>query len=140
MMGPDVRGVPGEAADRFIPVDSRCRVRHTDGRVFAAGDATDLPLKHGSLAAQQADTAAAGIAHLAGVAPLADPPPLVLRGTLLTGKKSLYLEAYLVAGTSWRTQIHDEPPWGSDQLIVAEELGPYLATRPLDPSARPASP
>ena len=34
--------------------------------MFAAGDATDFPVKHGGLGAQQADTAAAGIAHLAG--------------------------------------------------------------------------
>jgi sulfide:quinone oxidoreductase len=140
MMGPNVRGVPGEAIDRFIPVDNRCRVLDTDGHVFAAGDATDLPLKHGSLAAQQADTAAAGVAHLAGVAPAADALPLVLRSTLLTGNKPLYLEAHLVAGTSWRAQIHDEPPWGSDQLVVADELGPYLANLSPDTSANPTAP
>ena len=34
--------------------------------VFAAGDATDFAVKHGGISAQQADTAAAGIGHLAG--------------------------------------------------------------------------
>ena len=35
--------------------------------VYAAGDAANLPLKHGGLGAQQADVAAAGIAAMAGV-------------------------------------------------------------------------
>lgn len=124
--GPDVRGIPGDALDRFIPIDEWCRIHHTDGHAFAAGDATDLPVKHGSLAAQQADTAAAGIAHLAGIGP--QPPPLrpVLRGTLLTGGAPLYLTAHLVAGTSWRAQLLSEPTWSTDQLVVADELASYL--------------
>ena len=86
IMGPNMRGIPGGGVDRFISVDQRCRVRHTDGHVFAAGDATDLPIKNGSLAAQQADTAAAGIAHLAGGGPAPAALRPLLRGTLLTGE------------------------------------------------------
>ena len=125
--GPNIRGLPGGAVDRFIPVDGHCRVIGTDGRVFAAGDATALPIKHGSLAAQQGDTAAAGIAHLAGAGPV--PPAFrpVLNGTLLIGGEPLYLTAHLVAGASWTGRIHTQPPWRSEQLLVAEELGPYLA-------------
>jgi sulfide:quinone oxidoreductase len=125
--GPNLRGIPGEAVDRFISVDRRCRVRNTDGRVFAAGDATDLPMKNASLAAQQADTAAAGIAHLAGAGPA--PPALrpVLYGTLLTGDKPLYLAAHLIAETGSRAQIPDQPPWPPDQLVFAEELTAYIA-------------
>jgi sulfide:quinone oxidoreductase len=126
IMGPNVRGVPGGAIDRFIPVDERCRVIGTDGRVFAAGDATALPVKHGSLAAQQGDTAAAGIAHLAGAGPAPTAFRPVLNGTLLTGDEPLYLTAHLVAGTSWTGQIHAQRPWRSKQIVVAEELGPYL--------------
>jgi sulfide:quinone oxidoreductase len=126
--GPNVRGLTGGADDRFIEVDEYCRVRDTDGRIFAAGDATDLRVKQGGLAAQQADTAAAGIAHLAGTAP----PPARLRaamqGALLTGRKPLYLTAYLIAGSGVRSEILDQPPWGSTQAIVAEELTAYLAT------------
>jgi NADPH-dependent 2,4-dienoyl-CoA reductase/sulfur reductase-like enzyme len=125
--GPNLRGIPGDAADRFISVDDRCRVRNTDGRVFAAGDATDLPIKNASLAAQQADTAAAGIAHLAGAGPAPPAVRPVLYGTLLTGDKPLYLAAHLIAGTGSRAQIHDQPPWRSDQLVFAEELTAYIA-------------
>ena len=138
--GPNLRGIPGDALDRFIPVDERCRVRDAGGHVFAAGDATDLPVKHGSLAAQQADTAAAGIAHLAGSGPA--PPALrpLLRGTLLTGDKPLYLEAHLIAGTGWRAQIYDQPPWRSEQLVVAEELAAYLENPPPHGSSHPPAP
>lgn len=125
--GPSLPGLPGDARDRFIPVDDRCRVRGTDGHVFAAGDATDLPVKHGSLAAQQADVAAAGIAHLAGAAPLPESFRPVLRGTLLTGDTPLYLEAQLIAGRGWKSEILSEPDWPSDQLVAAEELAAYLA-------------
>ena len=133
--GPNIRGIPGEATDRFLPVDDHCRVRGTDGRIFAAGDATDLPIKQGGVGAQQADTAAAGIAHLAGVgeAPAALRP--VIRGTLLTGREPLYLAAHLIAGQGWQATIHDQPPWPQDEKVVAEELGPYLSG--LEPAATP---
>jgi sulfide:quinone oxidoreductase len=138
--GPNLRGIPGEAIDRFISVDDRCRVRNTDGRVFAAGDVTDLPMKNASLAAQQADTAAAGIAHLAGAGPA--PPAFrpVLYGTLLTGDKPLYLAAHLIAGTGSRAQIHDQPPWPPDQLVFAEELTAYIAGLRPSGLASPAAP
>jgi sulfide:quinone oxidoreductase len=107
-------------------VDQYCRVRDTDGSIFAAGDATDLPVKQGGVGAQQADTAAAGIAHLAGVG---DPPtPLrpVIRARLLTGGDPLYLAAHLIAGRGWQAQVFDRPPWKLEQKVVAEELGAYL--------------
>ncbi|TAM68870.1 FAD/NAD(P)-binding oxidoreductase [Mycobacterium sp.] len=128
--GPNLPGVPGDARDRFIPVDEHCRVVGTDGHVFAAGDATDLTVKHGSLAAQQADTAAAGIAYLVDAVPAPEPFRPVLRGTLLTGDAPLYLQANLVAGTSWGAQLLTEPTWPSDQLVAAQELAAYLAEHP----------
>jgi sulfide:quinone oxidoreductase len=124
--GPNVRGMPGAGVDRFLDVDEYCRVRDTDGVIFAAGDATDLPVKQGGVGAQQADTAAAGIAHLAGVGDA--PPPLrpVIRARLLTGGPPLYLAAHLIAGRGWRAELFDRPPWRLEQKVVAEELGEYL--------------
>lgn len=136
--GPNVRGLPGDAVDRFLEVDEFCRVRDTDGRIFAAGDATDLRIKQGGLAAAQADTAAAGIAHLAGAAPRPAPFRAVMRGALLTGGKPLYLTAYLIGQAGVRAEVHAEPPWRSTELIVAEELTTYLATLTATP-ATPAS-
>jgi sulfide:quinone oxidoreductase len=134
--GPNVRGLPGNATDRFIEVDEYCRVPKSDGLIFAAGDATDLRIKHGGLGAQQADTAAAGIAYLAGAAPSPAPFRPVVQGAFLTGGKPLYLTAHLIDETGWRAEIHAQPPWQSDRAIVAEELTTYLTT--LQPSPPPA--
>jgi sulfide:quinone oxidoreductase len=120
--------VPGlPAGTRWsIPVDDRCVVQETSGRVFAAGDATDFAVKHGGIGAQQADTAAAGIAHLAGVGER--PPPLcpVIRGMLLTGARPLYFSARVIAGLGWRSEVYERPPWPAEEKVIAAELGPYL--------------
>lgn len=134
--GPNIRGIPGFAVDRFLHVDEFCRVRDTDGLIFAAGDATDLPVKQGGVGAQQADTAAAGIAHLAGAAGAPAPLRPVIHAQLLTGHDRLYLAAHLIAGRGWMTRIFDEPPWSVEEKVVAAELGRYLDT--LD-AAEPAS-
>ena len=126
IIGPAVPGLPAGTA-WFTPIDDYCRVPGTDGRVFAAGDATDSPVKHGGLGAQQADTAAAGIAHLAGTAPRPGPLMPVIRSRLLTGDKPLYLVARVEGGLGWRSEVHEHPPWPLDHKVVAEELGPYLA-------------
>lgn len=128
IIGPNVRGIPGDGRDRFLHIDPLGRVQGTDGHIFAAGDATDMPVKHGGIGAQQADTVAAAIAHLAG---LAGPAPLlrpVIRGTVLTGDEPLYLSAYLIAGRGWQAEQYEHPPWSDSDLIVADELSRYLAS------------
>ena len=128
--GPAVPGIPA-GNGWFVPIDERCLVQDTNGRVFAAGDATDFAVKHGGIGAQQADTAAAGIARLAGVGER--PPALhpVIRGMLLTGDQPLYLVAHLIArvvdGVGWRSEVYEQPPWPAEEKVVAEELGTYLA-------------
>ena len=97
--------------------------------MFAAGDGTDFPVKHGGLAAQQADTAAAGIAHLAGAVPQPVALSPTLRGMLLTGRKPLYLAAHADELGTWQSEVYDEPPWPADEKVIAEELGPYLGSR-----------
>ena len=134
--GRSIRGIP--AGERwFVPIDEWCAVCSTDGRVFAAGDATDFPVKQGGIGAQQADTAAAGIAHIAGLGHR--PPALrpMIRGTLLTGGRPLYVAAHVIAGLGWQSEIYERPPWPTEDKIVSEELGPYL--RKLQPAA-PARP
>jgi sulfide:quinone oxidoreductase len=125
--GPGIRGLAGGSAHGFIPIDRHCAVPGTEGRVFAAGDATAFPVKHGGLSAQQADAAAAMIARLAGAG--VDTPPFVpeIRGKLLTGGKPLYLKATVVGGHGFNSEVFDTPPWPVDDKIVAQELGPYLA-------------
>jgi sulfide:quinone oxidoreductase len=122
-------GIPGLVAHAhgFLPIDAHCAVPGTDRRVFAAGDATAFPIKHGGLAAQQADTAAAAIARRAGAATESPPFSPDIRGKLLTGDGPLYLSARLAGAQGFDSQVSDMPLWPVDDKIVAEELGPYLA-------------
>ena len=115
-------------AGGFIPVDVHCRVRGLE-RVYAAGDATDFPVKHGGIAAQQADVAAQAIAALAGVA--IEPPPFhpVIHGMLLTGGKPLYLSAHLTGGHGSSSQLTETPTWSPPTKIAAKYLAPYLEER-----------
>jgi sulfide:quinone oxidoreductase len=124
--GPGIPGLVGHAHG-FIPIDAYCGVPGTGGRVFAAGDATAFPIKHGGLAAQQADTAAAAIAQLAGVGVEPAPFSPELRGKLLTGGKPLYLSARVVGTQGFESEVSETPSWPIDDKIVAAELGPYLA-------------
>ena len=124
LLGPGIRNVPADH-DGFIPIDEHCRVRGLEPRVFAAGDAANLQIKHGGLGAQMADTAAAGIAALAGAEVQVEPLRPVLRGVLYTGAEPLYLTARIEDGRV-ESEVSRERPWPADEKIVAEELGPFL--------------
>ena len=126
--GPSVRGLPGAGAQGFLPIDKHCCVPGTGGRVFAAGDAANYPIKHGGLGAQMADAAAAAIAVLAGQKTQAPPFNPVIRGKLLTGSHPIYMSARPLGAESFESTVYDKPPWAADEKVVAEELGPYLAT------------
>ena len=122
--GHPIRNVPSGPGG-FAPIDERCRVLGLGERVFAAGDMTDFPVKHGGLGAQMADVAAAGIAALAGDAPEPEPLRPVIRGVLHTGSAPLYLTATLEDGRV-RSEATSEPAWPPDEKVIAEELGPFL--------------
>jgi sulfide:quinone oxidoreductase len=125
--GPAVRGL--RAADHgFIPIDSRCRVPGLE-RVYAAGDATDFPIKQGGIGAQQADTAARSIAAASGLP--VDPAPFapVLRGMLLTGGAPRYLSARIVGGRPVESEVTDAPTWSPPTKIASRYLAPYLEER-----------
>ena len=124
--GPAIRGLPA-TADGFIPFDAHCEVPGTGGRIFAAGDATDFPVKHGGLSSQQADTAAAAIAFLAGAEVETEPFQPLIRGMLLTGGAPLYMSARLIGTGSFQSEVSDSPLWPSGAKVAAEELGDYLA-------------
>jgi sulfide:quinone oxidoreductase len=122
--GPRIAGLPSDSHG-FIPVTDLGEVRDR-AAVYAAGDATAYPIKHGGIAAQQADVVAAAIAARAGVA--IEPQPLrpILRGVLLTGNGASYLEAEL-HDDGFRSTVSDVCPWDPPTKIVARHLGPYLA-------------
>lgn len=139
LTGPDVQGIPGDPIHRFLRIDEHCRVLGSDGHIFAAGDATDYPVKHGGLSAQQADTAADGIAHLAGQGPPSEPLHPVVRAMLVDGKRPLYLFAHVIAGRGWNAEVYERPPWDPNEKIVATELGSYLPTLLTRDSSPPVS-
>jgi hypothetical protein len=117
--GPGVRGVPGGAAHGFLPIDSSCAVPGTGGRVFAAGDSAAYPIKHGGLGSQMADSAAAGIARLAGADAETKPFWPVIQGKLLSGDDPLYVSARVVGAQGFQSEIHQKPPWPEDEKVVA---------------------
>jgi sulfide:quinone oxidoreductase len=124
LYGPAVRGLDvGEHG--FIDVDPYCRVRDIK-YVYAAGDATAFPVKHGGIAAQQADVAATSIAALAGapVEPKRFHP--VIHGMLLTGGAPRYLTARITGGHGFSSEITDTPTWTPATKIAAKYLAPYL--------------
>lgn len=128
LTGPFPRGVHAWSLDGFISVDDHCQVRSLD-RVYAAGDATAFVVKHGGIAAQQADAAAESIAALAGgsVEPKRFSP--VIYGILLNGQKPLYLSAHITDWEGLRSQVATKPIWWPATKIAAKYLGPYLDGR-----------
>jgi sulfide:quinone oxidoreductase len=96
MDGPALAGLPAD--DRgFIPIDDHARVDGVED-VYAAGDGTNFPIKQGGLGTQQADAAAADIAHRLGAAVEAELFHPVLRGKLLTGDASLHMRTDVGGG------------------------------------------
>jgi len=120
--GPRLTGLPQDAAG-FIPVDEHQAVRGWYD-VYAAGDATDFPVKQGGLASQQADAAAEAIAKAVGVEIGPEPFRPVLRGLLLTGLTPRFLRAEL---GKRQAEVDTEALWWPPSKIVGRYLAPFLA-------------
>jgi sulfide:quinone oxidoreductase len=125
--GPQLDGVPSEPDFGFIPVDRHGRVDGLDS-VYAAGDATNFPVKQGGLATQQADAVAEHVAARHGT-PL-DPAPFrpILRGLLFAGGPDRYLRAGDDA-------VAAQPLWWPPTKIAGRYLAPYVYER--EPAAAP---
>ena len=112
-----IPGIPTTGLYGLIGVDAYGRVKGlTD--VYAAGDATDYPVKQGDIACQQADAVATALAARYGGTEPASPFQPVLRATLLTG-----------TGAS----IPLGPGAGVDELgkLPGRYLAPYLRPEPI---------
>ena len=127
LRGPGIAGLPADDAG-FIPIDD---YGHIDGRGsdFAVGDATSFPVKHGGIAAQQADAAAGKIAQALGQPSDGRPFRAELDGSLLTGDGVHQLHTALDTGGfgGGRQQIRGE--WTPLAKVSARYLGAYLAAR-----------
>lgn len=125
LLGPSIDGLPQDG-NGFIPVDEYGRVHGTE-RVWAAGDATDYPLRHGGIAAQLADTIAYGIAALAGADVQAEPFEPVLQGVLLTGSRPRYVHGRPPAGEADTSGLTPLPANRQPPKITARFLIPHLS-------------
>jgi sulfide:quinone oxidoreductase len=125
LVGPSAPGVPRHSEHGFIAVDPLCKVRTLE-RVYAAGDATDFAIKHGGIAAQQADVAAQSIAALAGLAPQPAPFRPDIHGVLLTGGKPRYIRAHITGGHGSSSEITETPTGWPQPKIAAKYLARYL--------------
>jgi hypothetical protein len=119
LLGPAVPGVPHDI-EGFTAVDDGGRVQGLED-VYAVGDMTGRPVKHGGLAAQQADVAASAIAASAGAPVAVQPYRPVLRATLLSGRAPLYLR---------------NPPAKDETAAPDDHLSQYLATHGAPESVR----
>jgi sulfide:quinone oxidoreductase len=127
LVGPRLRGIAC-GRDGFLHTDAHGRLAGLDG-VFAAGDATNFPIKHGGLAAQQADAVAEAIAAAVGAD--IDPQPFrpVLRGLLLTGGRARYLRADISGGAGDDSMIAGEALWWPPNKLSGRYLAPYLSSQ-----------
>ena len=125
----ELEGVPAEPDFGFVPVDRHGRVDGLDG-VYAAGDATNFPVKQGGLAAQQADAVAEHVAARHGARLEPSPFRPVLRGLLFAGGADRYMRA-----PSGRGSAAAQPLWWPPTKIAGRYLAPYLYER--EPAAAP---
>lgn len=122
--GPAVPGLPADERG-FIPIDEHARVPGVAG-IYAAGDGTNFPVKHGGLGAQQADAAAEQIAADSGASIEPQPFHPVIRGRLITGDETLSLQADIGGGGGEGATSLD-PLWWPPQKIAGKYLSAMLA-------------
>jgi sulfide:quinone oxidoreductase len=122
--GPRLPGVPCDR-NGFVPTDEYGRVG-SEVDVYPAGDLTQVPLKQGGIATQQADAAAASIAARVGAEVEPMPFKPVLRGLLLTGMVPRYLRSEVGTADS---VVDTEALWWPPAKIVGRYLAPFLAER-----------
>jgi sulfide:quinone oxidoreductase len=124
LRGPSIEGLPRDGGG-FIPVDEYGRVRGVE-HIWAAGDATDFPVKHGGVAAQLADTAAQSIASVAGACQ--PPPPFdpEIEGVLLTGGTPRQIKGHLTGRQPAKSQLVEIARGSQPPKIVARYLTAHL--------------
>ena len=124
LYGPCVRGIP-LSEHGFLRVNPYGRVLDAEG-VYAAGDCTEFPVKHGGVGSQQADVVAQSIAADAGAPVTPEPFHPVIHGMLLTGGKPLYLTAKITGGHGFSSELTETPSWSPPSKIATKYLAPYL--------------
>lgn len=117
-------GLPADD-DGFIATDHFGAIFGVED-IYAAGDITSSAVKHGSLAAAQADSVAESIAAAAGAAITPTPFRPVLRALIACGSESLWVRRDL-ADPHDPGLVSGEPLWSPPAKISARYLAPALA-------------
>jgi sulfide:quinone oxidoreductase len=140
VLGRRIEGIPRDEQD-FIPIDEHARVEGLS-HVFAAGDVTNFPVKHGGLAAQQADAAAEAMLAELGLPIAPRPFDPVIQGVLFTDADPAYLQARLTDSAASASEPRAFSLWWPPTKIAGRHLSPYLAIRagaPRTPEVRPGA-
>jgi sulfide:quinone oxidoreductase len=121
--GPNLPGVPADE-EGFIPIDEHARVRGVEN-VYAAGDGTNFPIKHGGIGTEEADAAAEHIAASLGAEVKPEPFRPVIRGKLLTGDDSLHMQHDVTGGSGEGTASPDYL-WWPPRKVAGRYLSAWL--------------
>jgi len=138
VLGRRIEGVPRDEED-FIPIDEHARVQGM-ASVYAAGDVANFPVKHGGLAARQADAAAEAMLAELGLPIAPRPFDPVIQGVLFTDDAPAYLQARLAQDDAQSSDPRAYSLWWPPSKIAGRHLAPYLAIRagaPRTPELRP---
>ncbi len=119
-----IYGIPADD-DGFVPVNRFGAVQGL-AHHYAAGDVTGYEVKHGSLAAAQADAAAQAIAASAGADIVPSPFKPILCARLAYGDESIYIRRNL-DDPSDAGEVSRDPLWAPPAKIFARHLAPALA-------------
>jgi sulfide:quinone oxidoreductase len=128
LVGNPPPGLPTEG-DRFVPIDEHGAVAGLRD-VYAVGDVTAFPVKQGSVAAHQADAAAAAISASLGAPVEPAPFEAIIDAVLLTGVTARYLHADLSETEPGTATVAVHPLRWPPEKIAAQYLAPYLADQP----------
>jgi sulfide:quinone oxidoreductase len=131
--GQHVAGLPTDH-EGFLPTDRHGLVRGTED-VYAAGDATAFPVKHGGIAIQQASAVAEAIAARLGAPIRPEPFRPLLRGLLLTGDAPRFLVADPAGGVGETSTVAARPLWWPPGKIAGGRLADFLCAEglPVEP-------
>jgi sulfide:quinone oxidoreductase len=132
--GPNLPGVPADE-EGFIPIDEHARVRGVED-LYAAGDGTNFPIKHGGIGTAEADAAAEHLA--ASVGAEVDPQPFrpVIRGKLLTGDDSLHMQ-HAAAGGGGEGTASPDYLWWPPHKVAGRHLSAWLGHSGLHEDSEP---
>jgi sulfide:quinone oxidoreductase len=126
LVGPCIGGLTDERG-AFLATDDSGRVIGARA-VYAAGDATDFPIKQGGIATEQADNAAQAIAADLGRRVTARPAAPILRARLYTDGEPMFMRRDLADPDRDHALLESRPLWWPGAKLYGRHLAPLLAS------------